>query len=89
MTRADLGLDAELLVWPDNWQAWTIFRQMATQWRAGMAGPTGLDYGALFPRMERLRLDDEAWESLFSDIQVMEAAALEQMAEDREEATRR
>ena len=42
----------------------------------GMGGPIGLDYVALFARMERLRLDDEKHERLFQDIRVIEAEAM-------------
>jgi hypothetical protein len=30
-------------------------------------------------RMERLALDDDAWNDLFADVRVIEAAAIEQM----------
>jgi hypothetical protein len=52
---------------------------MDSQWRIGMSGPTGLDYTALFLRMERLRLDDDEWEQRFADLREIEAAALTQM----------
>lgn len=52
---------------------------MRYQWREGFSGPTALDYTALFARMDRLRLDDTAWEELFSDVRVLEAAALKAM----------
>lgn len=41
--------------------------------------PVALDYAALFMRMDRMRLDDEAWQSLFDDVRVIEAAALDRM----------
>lgn len=53
---------------------------MQTQWRVGMSGATGLDYGPLFTRMSRLSVE---WEQTFDDIRVLEAAALEQMRKDR------
>ena len=68
-------------VWPENWPAWALWCEMSGQWRVGMNGPTALDYGPLFARMDRMRLDDEAWHDLFADIRVIEAAALEQMAQ--------
>lgn len=57
---------------------------MCGQWRVDSGARYALDYSTLFTRMERLRLDDEAWETLFADIRVIEASALEQMAEDME-----
>lgn len=44
-----------------------------------MNGPTGLDYVALFAVMEHMAVADEDRHCLFSDIRVMEAAALTQM----------
>lgn len=66
-------------MWPENWQAWTTFVQMSGQWRSGFGGLYALDYTPLFMRMERMRLDDNAWDDLFQDVRVLEAAALEQM----------
>lgn len=45
-----------------------------------MCGPTGLDYPALFALFEFRGVDRGDRAQLFDDIQVMEAAALAQMA---------
>lgn len=58
---------------------------MDSQWRIGMSGPTGLDYCALFMRMERLHLSDDEWEHRFADLRAIEAAALKQMREGRDD----
>lgn len=63
-------------VWEDNVPAYTLFTTVMTQWRIGMSGAIGLDYGAVYPVMERMRLDDEAWRELLTNLQVMEAQAL-------------
>lgn len=52
---------------------------MSGQWRTGFGGGFALDYTPLFMRMERMRLADDAWEELFADVRVLEAAALEHM----------
>jgi len=44
-------------------------------------GPTALDYTALFARMDRMRLHDDDWRSLFDDVRVLEAQALRSMRE--------
>lgn len=44
-----------------------------------MGGVYALDYTPLFMRMERMRLSDEQWETLFADIRAMEAAALKEL----------
>lgn len=88
---AAAGIPAEILalsmgtagvqVYPDNWQAVKVFRDMATQWRAGPGGPIGLDYGAL-PSVFRIRgiaVRDRS--EIFDGIQIMEAEALKTMRE--------
>lgn len=62
-----------------------MFLEIKGQWRTDGGVRVSLDYTPIFNRMERLRLDDEAWESLFADLRVMESAALEQMADDADE----
>ena len=64
-------------VWPENWPAFSVFCQMSTQWRVGLNGPTGLDYNVLFKIMSRLGLPDDEYDVMFSDVRVMEVAALE------------
>lgn len=44
-----------------------------------MSGATGLYYPSLYPLLDRLCPDAEAWDALFEDIRVMEIAALEIM----------
>jgi Phage related hypothetical protein (DUF1799). len=57
---------------------------MATQWRIGMNGPTGLDYNVL-PEMWRLfSVKKKDRETVFFDIQEMERVALSVMARQRD-----
>lgn len=54
---------------------------MSGQWRfGGMGGRYALDYTAVFMRMERMRLDDDAWELMFSDLRAVERAVLNVIA---------
>ena len=71
-------------LWPDNVRAWSCWQGVQTQWRVGMSGPTGLDYAAVYPLLDRKATDPEEWEQLFYDLRVMESAALEAIAESRE-----
>ena len=66
-------------VWPDNLRAFQLFQGLRTQWRAGMGGPTGLDYFVAYHRMDRMGLTPAEYEQLDQDLQVMEAAALHAM----------
>ncbi|MDR5655429.1 DUF1799 domain-containing protein [Ruixingdingia sedimenti] len=69
-------------VMPVNWPAVTAFLGCETQWRcaAGLAGLIwlGLDYGAVDVVMRRCGLADE----VFTDIQLIEQAALDVFSED-------
>lgn len=66
-------------VWPENWTAWSLFCDMATQWRIGMGGATGLDYGPLFRLMDAQGLEGSEWRAVFDDIRVLESSSLTAM----------
>ena len=66
-------------VWPEHQTALRLFSRMATQWRTGMNGPTGLDYVVLLSLMDRLGLDAESFDDLLDDVRVMEAEAMKVM----------
>ena len=70
-------------LWPCNFGVWTLWLDVQTQWRSGMAGRTGLDYAGVrvvvdrrMPRRQR----GEAFDALCS----MERAALRAWGEQRE-----
>lgn len=64
-------------VWPENWTAVQLFRELRTQWRSGgMGGLIGMDYMPLFHKMDRLGLNAVEYAQLEDDIRVMEAEAL-------------
>ena len=72
-------------VWPDNWRVFVLFSRVKTQWNVGMGGCTGLRYEAIYPLLDREAQDSEDWQQLFEDLQVLEGAALKQMADNRAE----
>lgn len=76
---AEEDFNPQVDLWPENWKSWTLFAEMFGQWRAGMGGKYAMDYTPLFMRMERMRLPDGEWEVIYTDIRVLESAALEQM----------
>lgn len=57
-----------------------MFLSIRTQWRVGMAGATGLDYGVLFHKMDRMGLSPERYEELEEEVRIMENAALDEMS---------
>ena len=73
---------SEVTVWPELAPALELFCSLQTQWRTGVAGPTGLDYGALTPPLlTALGLTARRLRELWPDLQAMERAALELFAE--------
>lgn len=69
-------------IWPDNLRAYELFNALGTQWRIGMAGATGLDYGAIEVALRLQRVPRAEWPQLFEDIRTMEGAALAAMRPD-------
>lgn len=65
--------------WPENAEAVALFNLVQTQWRIGFSGPTSLDYGTVYPLLDRMDLKHAEWDQLLDDIRVMEAAALAEM----------
>jgi hypothetical protein len=51
-------------------------RAMGTQWRVGMGGATGLDYGVLPHVLRLVGVPKREWPRVFDDLRVMEAAVL-------------
>lgn len=68
----------------DNWDAFLVFDSMATQWRIGVGGPTGLDYNVIPMILQSLELEEVAIKEIFPSLRVMESEALTVMAEERE-----
>lgn len=72
---------------PDNVAVFNLFNRVQTQWRHGMAGPTGLDYAGVraspafrsIPRADR--------EAILADVCVMERSWLSAAAEIRKTIT--
>lgn len=58
---------------------------MGTQWNVGVNGATGLNYASLPFMFDLLGVKQEDKQTLFCDLQVMEYAALEQMAENQKD----
>ena len=73
--------DIPIEVWPENWPTFLLFSRLSTQWRIGMAGPTGLDYSALYPLLDKVATSSDEWDEIFEDVRVMERAALDAMRE--------
>ncbi|MFY3534652.1 DUF1799 domain-containing protein [Achromobacter denitrificans] len=81
MTPEDVAPEP-IEIWPENLTAFKLFDSLASQWRVGMAGRTGLDYGAMFHKMDRMGLSPEQYEELEDQMRVLEYAALDEMSKE-------
>lgn len=82
LREEDYGPRPEAIeVWPENWEAALTFVALATQWRSGMNGPTGLDYGAIEPVLRLRGVASDQWSSIFDALRIMESEALDVMRE--------
>lgn len=70
-------------VWAELWPAVQIFIDVRGQWRAGPGGAYALDHAAL-PAHARPGRNGRRGRRNFCDLQVMEQAALDWFAEQRE-----
>jgi len=73
----------EVYLWPENVAVWRLFQACNTQWKSGLAGPTGLDYPAVETVLRIRRVKKADLLSVFSMIQVMERSMLSAWSEKR------
>jgi hypothetical protein len=67
-------------LWAENWPAIKFYNEvMATQWRHGFSGPTGLDYNVLLHELDRRGLERDEYDDLFGSLRVIEQAALKEI----------
>ena len=79
----DEAKDWRCVLWAENWPAMQFYVQiMATQWRHGYCGPTGLDYNVLLHELDRRKLPEDEYDDLFGSLRVIEQTALEEMRKD-------
>lgn len=81
--------DQDIEVFEDNWNTFLVFDSMATQWRIGNAGPSGLDYNVIPLCLESLEIDRTELKEILPGVRVMESEALSVMAEERERSAKK
>lgn len=81
---AERGQDRVFHLWPEHRRVLDLWFSVQTQWRVGMAGPTGLDYQGVEAciRMSRIAPPRRV-PTLLAELQIMERAALAAWAEMR------
>nr|WP_032682181.1 DUF1799 domain-containing protein [Enterobacter hormaechei] len=70
-------VEEEVGILPSVWKSFTIFSALATQWRVGANGATGLDYNVLPWMFDLHGVEDAA--TCMADLQIMESEALKVM----------
>lgn len=73
------------MIWDCNWDSFTVFHNLGTQWRVGMGGPIGLDYNAIIPTGKMLGYKQKQINAMFPDLQVMENEALITIGENQKD----
>lgn len=89
ITREDVANNDVVEIWPENWLPYEVFLRMRSQWHQGMGGATGLVYSSLDAVMRRSKVSEEEYDDVFDAVQVMEYAALNDMAERNRAASKR
>lgn len=69
-------LRLEFRIWPEHLPVFGLWCAVQTQWRAGMAGPTGLDWCGVRAHPASRALPRPERERIFSDLACMEVAWL-------------
>ena len=80
---AALPVAEPFYLWPELAPGFELWTQLQTQWRVGMAGPTGLDYSGVAAVMRMLGLRPKVQRERLWQIQAMERAALDFWAEKK------
>ena len=70
-------------LWPEHVSTLELWFRVQTQWRFGMAGPTGLDYAGVESAMRLLSLPLRKRRALFNNLRTMERATLHEWAARR------
>jgi hypothetical protein len=68
--------EEEVEVWPEHFPVLQLFQRVGTRWVIGTASVIGIRWEAMYPLMDRMNLSPEEWDSMLSDLEVMEHAAL-------------
>lgn len=77
LTESDVAVTVE--IWEENYQAFSVFNAISTQWRYSMNGISGLDYNVLPTVLKLLNIARSEWNQIFDDIRTMESAVLTQI----------
>lgn len=79
-----LGADPVFYLWPDNVEAWDLFKACGTQWRSGTAGREGMDYqGVQIVMRDICGIPRKRRAQRMREVHVMAIASLNEWAKQR------
>lgn len=76
LKQSELPKSEATQLWPEHWPVLRFFCEIATQWRQGAAGPTGLDYNVVFAELTRQGFKNKKFQNMLDDLRVIESEAL-------------
>ncbi|OWW18408.1 DUF1799 domain-containing protein [Noviherbaspirillum denitrificans] len=75
-----LEVEEEFALWPECVENFNLWLQVQTQWRVGVNGKEGLDYGSVVAYMKDVLLvPKKKRKELFDGLRAMEAAYLDEL----------
>ncbi len=63
-------------VWPENIPVCELWSVVGDQWRMGFNGPVALDLIPVFHELDRMGLEQEAYDSMLDGVKAMASEAL-------------
>lgn len=73
----------DVYIYSDNWEIFTVFEFMSTQWRTASGGVTGLDYNVIPLAINALGIKKKRTPEIFNGIRIMESVAISVMHENQ------
>lgn len=73
----------DVYVYPDNWETFTVFEFMSTQWRTVSGGVTGLDYNVIPLAINALGIKKKQTPEILQGLRIMESVAISVMYENQ------
>jgi hypothetical protein len=81
--EADLVIDEEFWLWPENVDTFMFWLSIQTQWNRSECQPCGLNYPAVQVAMEMRGVRKRDRAEMFLNVQAMEGACLSEWAKQR------
>ena len=81
--EGELDVEEEFYLWPSNLQAFELWQRLQSQWLYAEGHPVGLNYAGVEAAVRLIQIPNRRRAEMFSAMQVMEFAALDEWAKQR------